>query len=251
MIRRWERNGLRAAYHRQQIDYMNWKATVTYLRVCDPATGTSISLIPWFMLPGRPYPVFAYVYAIWHYQSTGEKSLSLSAAAAGKLFGIGGLNKSTVSRNIKAMGDFIDLSHIDRPLATGACGSQSDEEMIGRIPEILRCSPPNESLEEIYGEMAKRLPAPINSKEAAKLALSGIPVEYSQIMKCGGNDPDNGKLRDCRKRPARPRKKGTRRVQRPLRFASPHQIEKARIAFIGICQALVLDAAATYRRFLI
>ena len=241
LISKWKGLGMEATYHSQQIEYMYRRVTVTYLRVRDPASDSAISLIPWFMIPGRPFPVFIYVYAIWHYQKTGGKSLRESAAAAGKLFGIKRLNKSTVSRNIKAMGEFIDIAHIDRPLAVEEPERPSDWEMIGLIPEILRGELPIESL---------ALPAPVNRAKASKRALSGIPVEFSRITKDRGPCSEK-KARDSRKRPARARGKRLRRVQRQPEFVGFQQIEKTRIAFIGICRAIVLDAASTYHRFLI
>jgi hypothetical protein len=118
MIKVWRQLGLKVAYHYQQIEYMRCNVMITYLRVFNPATDINISLIPWFMLPpNRPYPIFVYVYSIWYYHITGKKSLSQSAAAAGKLFGIDSLNKSTVCRSIKSLEGFIDISRIDRPLS--------------------------------------------------------------------------------------------------------------------------------------
>lgn len=249
IMERWKQMGLTVTYHRQRIEYMYREATITYLCVGDPVTGIKISLIPWFMLPGRPYPIFVYIYAIWHYQITGKKSLSLSAAAAGKMSGISTLNKSTVSRNIKAMENFIEISHIDRPLSTDEPEMPSDEDMIERIPEILGGDANVESLERRRGQKIKHLPEPIRHTETVQDILSAIPDEFPQIVKDG--EPAKKKTRDVRKRPGRPRGKGSQRAQRQPDFVDMAQIEKTRRAFIEICRGIVLNAAAVYHRFLI
>lgn len=195
------------------------------------------------------YPIFTYIYAIWYYQTTGKKSLSQSAAAAGKLFGIDTMNKSTVSRNIKAMEHFIEISQIDRLLPTDEPEAPSDEEVIERIPEILGSGASVESLERRYGQRIKRLPEPIRHTGTEQDILSAIPGELSQVVKDG--EPAKKKTRDVRKRPGRPRGKGSRRAQRQPDFVDIAQIEKTRRAFIEICRSMVVNAAAVYHRFLI
>jgi hypothetical protein len=63
---------------------MESSVIIKYLQVLNPKTDVSISLIPWFLLSGRPYPVFIYIYANWHYESFGKKSMKQSAIATGK-----------------------------------------------------------------------------------------------------------------------------------------------------------------------
>jgi len=274
MARQWENLGLTVTYHSQQLWYMSCRFKVTYLKVSSPDNGMSISLVPWFVLPGRPFPVFVYIYAIRHYKISGEKSLSKSAAATAKVFGIDSFNKSTVSRNIKALENFADITRIDRPLAvegseapsdatgatdtndaTGATDTDAGDdgaalaETIGLIAEIVKNCPPLKSLEEEYGKRVKQLPKPINSATAARRALAGIPGEFFKVIK--ESPPFSGISRDTRKRPARPRPEGPKCVQRPLRFVESWKIEKERKDFIKICRHIVLDAAAAYHRFLI
>ena len=148
MIARWTESGMTVTYHVQQIEIIH-RITVRYMEVRNPLTGMAISLIPWFMVAGRPYPVSVYLYAIGHYRRSEKKSLEESAAAVRKLFGIGSFHKSTVSRSLKAMGKFIEDSKLDRPLATEslkdpACisGSPAETDRAGgdvavRITEIL------------------------------------------------------------------------------------------------------------------
>ena len=94
----WRESEYGYVFHYQTLEYMNKRISVKYPVVTKQKTEMRLSLIPWCMLPDRPYPVFVYAYAIWHYSMTGQKSMMLSAHAAGKVFGIGSFNKSTLCR---------------------------------------------------------------------------------------------------------------------------------------------------------
>ena len=248
LIKQWEQLGLIITQHSQKVDYMHCGVSITYLKVRNPETRTSISFLPWFLLPDRPYPIFIYIFAIWHYHNTNEKSLSQSAAAAGKIFGVPSLNKSTVSRNIKALDNIIDISRFNRPLSVKQPVLPSDEELINLVPEILSSALSIDSLEEKYEEMIKQLPMPINSTEAVRHVLSNIPIEHSKIIK--DKEVIRRVTRDIRKRPPRPRPPKSKCVQRPLEFISFWQLEQKRKDFINDCRHLVLDAAVSYHRFL-
>ena len=249
LISHWTKLGFIITHHSQNIDYMHKRVTVTYLKVKNPATGISISLLPWFMLPDRPFPVFIYIYAIWHYNRTGKKSLSQSAAAASKLFGVKVLHKSTVSRSIKALENIINTSQVNRPLAVDKPELPSNEELTKLIPEILSNTSSIESLEERYQGMVKHLPPPITSPGSVPHALSGIPHKYSKVIK--DKEAPIGKPRDTRRRPPRPRDSKSKHVQRLPEFVSFAQLEQTRKDFIEICRCLVFDAAVSYHRFLV
>jgi len=248
MAEGWERSGLRVTYRSQKIEYMHDTATITFPQVRDPVSGMKIALIPWFLIPGRPYPVFAYIFAIRHYQITGEKSLSESAAAAGKTFGIDSLNKSTVSRSIAAFGGFAESARIERPLAVDAPDTPTDAEMIGRIPELLRGSPAGTPAETAGGTPGS-VPTPTIRAEAARMALSGVPDGHCSVTREAGSRK-SGKRRG-RKRPARPRGKPLKCVQQRMVFVDSRRIWEARKAFIGVCLGLAMDAATAHHRFLI
>ena len=262
MISDWVQLGYDVAYSSQRIDYMDELVTIKYLKARNPNTGVSVSLIPWFLIPGRPYLVFIYAYAIWHYHITGKKSLKETALATGKLFKIRSINKSTISRSIKAMEGFIDVSATDRArsatgqeASSGQAGGLPDgqteetcEDAIRRATEILTCCPSIEYLEEAYRGTAKQLPGPINVK-AAGFVMSGVPTGHSQIII--HSESGRRKNRDARKRPPRPRNKKTQPVQHHLRFVDFSQREKIRKEFIEICKHFVLDAATVYHRFLV
>jgi len=249
MIRHFSRHGKIITYRSQQIFYMHRSVTIKYLEVSDLDTGMVVSFIPWFMLPGRPFPVFAYIYAIWHYHNTKKKSLKQTAAATEKLFGIDGFNKSTVSRNIKAMEGFINITQIDKPLSAGEHELPSDEDMAKCVTEILTDCPSIETLEAAYGERVKQLPKPIGQTATVKEVLSGIPDGISKIIKDKGTD--GKKPKDLRNRPARRNNEESERGKRPPLFDNTVQLISTRKEIISICKQLVLDAAITYHRFLI
>jgi hypothetical protein len=269
MEKQWAGQGLITTRHSQQVDYMHIKVSITYLKVRNPENknNMSISLLPWFLLPNRPYPVFLYIFAINHYYSTDKKSLSQTAAAAGKLFGVKGLNKSTVSRSIKALEDIFEASQINRPLAVDDPKESNEgldskpqtneepgpklptnEELIKLIPEILGSAPSNKPLEERYKGMVKTLPTPINRSELVRCALSGIPSKCSKVIK--DKEAVIRKARDNRVRPPLSRK-GSKHMQRNLEFVDSLQCKQIRKDFIGICRSIVLDMAVSYHRFLV
>jgi hypothetical protein len=215
LIHKWEAAGFEYTYRSQQFTYMHKTIHIIYLQFCNPKTGMKVSFIPWFLLPGRKYPVFLYLYAIWHYQTNGRKSLKESTAAAGKLFGADSFNKSTLSRNIKAMENFIDTSRIKIPLGHDTPCSPSYEAILESLPEILESCPSIESLQEKYGEMVKPLPGPVRDKKTICFVLGSIPEEYAKVIKAG--ETALGVINhDTRDRPARPRKKGGQGGQRAV-----------------------------------
>ena len=249
LISHWEKLGFIITHHIQQMKYMGYKVSITYLKVQNPETGLELSLLPWFLLPDRPYPIFTYIYAIWYYQITGKKSLSKTAAVTGKLFGVKELNKSTVGRSIKALENIIDTSRIKEPLQTKKTEHQLNEELDELVPEILNSAASIELLEERYGEMVKHLPPPINRPESVCCALSDIPPEYSEVIR--EEEVVSRKPRDVRKRPLRPHREKSKCVQRQLNFIDSHKLRQKRIGFIEICRYLVLDAAISYHKFLL
>ena len=244
----WRRQGLKVTYCSQQIEYMHRQATITYMQASEPAAETRISIIPWFILPGRPYPVFLYAYAIWHYNETGQKSQRESAAAAGRVFGASRMNKSTVCRSIKAMEHLFGASAPCEPPVGGGRETAFAKDMYSIVPEILRKGIAPEALAEMFGARAKRLPSSEVRANAASAAFGGIPHEYANVVKASGGGGGR-KHADRRKRPARPRKR--RHAQRTLAYVGSAQAERIRTAFIVICRGLVLDAAVKYHRFLL
>jgi len=259
IIGRWIGMGMTVKYHRQQVELAD-RITIAYMKVQNPQTGLSISIIPWFLVAGRPYPIFTYIYAIGHYQRAEIKSLGESAAAVKKLFGISGFHKSTVSRSLRAMEGFIDASMLDQPLAAGglrkagltasrAEPNKPKEKVIEAISEILASYPSFEALEKEVGDKAKRLPKPMKRADRITHALSGIPDGQFEIII--RSEPRSRPHPDHRRRPPRPRDKHSKPVQRPLNFVNHPQREDKRKAIITICRYLALDAAVKCHRFLV
>jgi len=260
MINRWTELGMTVTYQRQQVELAS-RITIAYMKVQNPGTSLSLSIIPWFMVSGRPFPIFVYIYAIGHYKRAEKKSLGESAAAVRKMFGISSFHKSTVSRSIKAMENFLDASRLDRPLDADALkatdclsGRQAEPDqdygdVIGYAIEILTAYTSFEELEKELGERTRRLPSPIKRPDRVAHALGGIPDEQFRIIIPQGRG--NGPSRDRRKRAPRPRSKGPGHVQRPLSFVDYPQREEKRKAIVAICRRIALDAASTYHHFLV
>jgi len=243
----WEKLDLTVTYHSQQMEYMQRKVTVTYPQVSDLKTDIKISLIPWFLLPGRPYPLFAYIYALWHYHVSDEKSQRLSAAAAAKLFGIEKFDKSTVCRNIKAMKHLFDTLNIDRPLSTETRDALSKEDLIGRISKMIKDPETIEKLKKICGNDIGHLSEADSKANNILYALNSIPNEHSKMIK--KKEPIYDKPRDVRKRKGRLRA-GKLIKHNPV-YVKATEIEAIRNAFILSCRSIVMDAAITYHQSLI
>ena len=241
--------GLKVGYISQRMEYMHRTVTINCPRVSAKGTDINVYLIPWFSLPDRPYPVFAYIYAIWHYNVSEKKSQRLSAAATGKVFGIESFNKSTVCRNIKAMGVVFE-----NPVASGAASGESDvarsnEDLIGFIPKMLECCLSAEALGEVFGSTVAPVPERVNTAPKTVHALESIPQDYSKVAM---DPPPAGiRRRDTRKRQARPYRPPENRVQRPLIFADSEKIKQIRRDFIAACMPIVVGYATGYRKFLL
>jgi len=189
------------------------------------------------------------MYAIWHYNSSEKKSQRLSAAAAGKVFGIDSFNKSTLCRNLKAMERLSQSIQTGSPAPAGAARALTTKEVIGRIPGILNGRPSTEPLGEMLGGNVAPIPESASSKHNLTHALDAIPQDYSQVII--GTAPAGNRKRDKRSRPARPRKRPGNGVQRILRFADSSKIESIRRGFIAACRSTVIDFASEYHKFVL
>jgi len=244
-----ELHDLTLSYCSQCMEYMHREVTVTYPQISGSGGGAKVLLTPWFALPDRPYPVFIYMYAIWHYNVSEKKSQRLSAEAAGKLFGIDSFNKSTVCRNIKAMGELSEAIRAGGAAPGGNAGTKTTKEMLGCIPKILESCPSNGLLEEMLGGSIAPSPESANNAQNLLYDLSAIPHEYSRVIIEAA--PAGNRKGDTRKRPARSRKKPENGVQRTTRFVDSAKIERIRRGFIAVCRDMVMDSAAAYHKFLL
>ncbi|MCL2153666.1 MAG: hypothetical protein FWH57_12055 [Oscillospiraceae bacterium] len=249
LIAQWRSAGFECKYRNQSLEYMHHKVTIKYIQVSNPQTNMKVSILPWFLLSGRPYPIFAYVYAIWHYINSEQKSMQLSAAVVREIFGISSFHKSTLSRNIRAMEQLISDFQMDKPLFVEEPDTLSVADVVSRIPDLLNNCPTIESLTKACGVKTGRLPLPIRHTDVLSYALSPIPQKLSKVIKSLA--PVRKQSRDLRKRPSRNRAKKYRLVQRTLVFEESWRIKQIRLEFIAVCKNIVLDAAITYHRFII
>ena len=252
--------GMTVKYHKQRIELKEC-ITVIYMKILNPETGLSVSLIPWFLVVGRPYPVFIYAYGIGHYQKSDKKSLDDSATVVRKVFGVSKFHKSTLSRSITAMDELVDISLFDeaihadvleRPIApsvTHPNNIQNYETVMNLVCGMLVIYSSFEELKMELGDKIKRLPKPINRAGRILHALSNVPESHFKIIMPGGSE--NVRRRDIRKRPPRMRRKKKGHVQRNIRFVDFAQREKIRKEFIEICCHIVVGTAIQYHRFLI
>jgi len=99
VLRRWREQGYECQYHRQSMEYMSRTITIKYLHVMNPETKVGVSLIPWFMLPKRKYPVTTYVFAAWYSTLPEEKvGVRKTGEVVRELFELTTFDPSTVWR---------------------------------------------------------------------------------------------------------------------------------------------------------
>jgi len=245
LILSWQANEYEHMFKKQPLEYMHRRISVKYLIVRNPKTNISVSLIPWFMLPERPYPVFVYAYAEWHYEKSGRKSMRLSACAAGKIFGVNSFSKSTLSRvhNNKQVFNI----HADRVQSADAPSCLPDASLAESVVELLENYPAMR--EPPAPDKGGQPSPPASNSEYIPHVFNSVPDELSKVIKDSPLPPRASG--DTRKRP--PRRSGTKR-KHPKHlpdFIQSDQIERIRSSFIEECKAAVLDTATKYNKFLI
>jgi hypothetical protein len=250
MTCRWEQLGLTDTYHSQPMEYMHRNVVITYPKVSDPATGNEVLLMPWFMLPGRPFPIFTYIYGIWHYRVSGEKSQRVSAAAVAKIFGLCTFNKSTLCRNIRSMRQIFETVNAAKPLSAKERAVPSAEELCDIIPKILKDCPVTETSNESLGGIC-RIADELGNMTNAAQALDGIPFEYSEVLKEQATPPVRRTHHDARKWAARPRKRRNPPNRHKPEFVAPSRREEIRKAFIVICRDIIIGAAITSHQLIL
>ena len=239
------RQCLKITYRDHGIEYMGKVSTITYPQISDPSAGTQIVLVPWFMQIGRPYPIFANMYGVWHYMETGRKSMQESAEAVAKVFGIASFSKSTISRNLKEMDRIYGERHIEGPLPIVEQETPSFEGLALLVLALLKASQAAAPLDGPRGGGPNpRARAAAGCGEAAHAALGAIPRRLSEVIAGKSGAPQ--KRRAARKRPARRRGAGSKKKRPALPFAKPQAIAQARREFIAACRGIAMHAAAQY-----
>ena len=102
-----EEQYLTAGYHRHERSYTIKEQNKDYTVVCpefrSDAKGFSPAvIIPDFLIPGRPFPVYVYIYAIELYSTHPEKGQRWAAAETRKKFGLATFAHTTLGRALKA-----------------------------------------------------------------------------------------------------------------------------------------------------
>jgi hypothetical protein len=102
-----EKEYLDAGYQRHERSYQLKYLHKEYVVLCpefrNDTNGTEpIVLIPEFLLPGRPYPVYVYMYAIDLYSGAPEKGQRWAAEETRKQFGLESFAHTTLGRALKS-----------------------------------------------------------------------------------------------------------------------------------------------------
>ena len=245
IIANWQVHGYEYKYRNQIIEYMRHRISVRYLTVSNPRTDLSLSLIPWFMLPGRPYPVFLYAYADWHYSKTEHQSMRLSAYAAGRVFGVESFNKSTLCR-IRKDEQFSGM-HMDMLQDGGEPVKLPDTDVATLVVKLLENY--SEIRKYIVPDKEEQHSPPTNGTEYIAHALDSVPVELSRVIK--DHSTTRQGICDTRKRPTRRLNEKYRHLQRLPCCVHSSQLELIRKSFIAACRAAVMDTAVRHHKFLI
>ena len=88
-------------HHRYQIEYIERDHEVVCPRYTF-ADGTDVVVIPWFLIPGRPYPIQVYLHACGLYSSNPEMGQRGVAEATRIKFKLDTFSHSTVSRSFRS-----------------------------------------------------------------------------------------------------------------------------------------------------
>ena len=110
---------------------------VTYDIICPEikAHGTKLLIVPEFLLLGRPYPVYVYLYGIILYSSNPEMGQREAAEETRKQFGLDTFSHTTLGRAIKRLEEWIK-------------GFEDKAESEESSPEKIRCFPSVEQTHE-------------------------------------------------------------------------------------------------------
>lgn len=107
-----------------KIKYQHKEYTVICLEFRDGKKGGEpIVIIPEFLVPGRPYPIYVYLYAIDLYSGAPEKGQRMAAEETRKYFGLASFAHTTLGRALKAF-----VRNIEE-------GTKASEELCAKTPD--------------------------------------------------------------------------------------------------------------------
>ncbi|MBS3947892.1 MAG: hypothetical protein KGZ57_06275 [Dethiobacter sp.] len=119
---------LDAGYQERERSYKIKYQHKEYTVICpefrdDKKGGEPIVIIPEFLVPGRPYPIYVYLYAIDLYSSAPEKGQRMAAEETRKYFGLTSFAHTTLGRALKAF------------VRNIAEGTNASEEFCAKTPD--------------------------------------------------------------------------------------------------------------------
>ena len=155
-------------YHSYQIEY-----TRHHEFVCPRYTfadGTDVIVLPWFLIPGRPYPVQIYLYACELYCTSPTIGQRGAAEATRKKFRLNTFSHSTVSRSFRSFENARKQALESKfgEEAT-ACGTES--------PELISAAAKAETKNEEAAQPEKCFPAAADTAKRRE-AMRGFFPKY-------------------------------------------------------------------------
>jgi hypothetical protein len=122
-----EKKYLDAGYQQYERNYTIKEQYREYIVVCpefrkDAAEASPIVILPDFLIPGRPYPVYVYLFAIRLYSTHPEKGQRWAAAETRKQYGLSTFAHTTLGRAMKA---FVRNIEEDAPTTDGGAEGTS------------------------------------------------------------------------------------------------------------------------------
>jgi len=289
VVRRWREHGYEYTYHRQSMEYMNRTITIKYLHVKNPETKVGVSLIPWFMLPKRKYPVTTYVFAAWYSTLPEEKAgVRKTGEVVRELFELTTFDPSTVWRaRAQISRIFGEQSENDGPLSIQEPKIASTAAIMDRVIEFLEKCPSaetikdnkNEGTEEFKVQSAPATTENVgqenenqdvagqdknsnnhggkaNTVSAGRAAVDAVSAGILgnipvELAKVRRPEPVKQIKHDRRDRPARARgERSPKEYEGPVLIESG-ELKKKRDELTMVCMNMVLNAVCLYHKFLI
>ena len=287
VTRRWRGHGYERTYRRQSMEYMGRTVTIKYLHVINPETKVGVSLIPWFMLPKRRYPVTTYIFAAWYSTLPEEKAgVRKTGEVVRELFRLNTFDPSTVWRACAQISRiFGEQVENDGPLSIQEPKIATTAAIMDRVNEFLEKCTSAETIEDNKNrgtDEFKAQPRPAAAENAVQenedqegagqdknssnhvgntntatanradavsaRILGNIPVELAKVTR---PEPVKQSKQDRRDRPARPRGERLPKEPEGSLLIESGELKKKRDELTMVCMNMVLNAVCLYHKFLI
>ena len=146
-------------YHRYHIEYIKHHEIICPRYTF--ADGTYVIVIPWYLIPGRPYPVQVYMCACSLYSTNPEIGQRGAAKATREKFKLEAFSHSTVSRSFRAFEQARKLALESRfGEEIKACGAGA--------PMLVGAAAKHESKRDEASDSATRFPTVMDTAERRK-----------------------------------------------------------------------------------